>query len=258
MNFRRELWGEKFLELPNWPCPQCRVATLQFCPEASIERETKLSLDCHSHEAWDPDWITERFARYLECTGKNCGEGAIVTGIKKYQENYKTEYDGGWNLEYIPVYSPLMICPSPSIIHISEDVPDEVLRDILNASALVWLDPNSSANKLRLVTERILTALGINRIKSMKGNRRPIQLTERIDILKKKNAELGGLLDSIRFLGNWGSHEKAISIDRNDLLSAFEIMEHIIEEAFSKKKRRIEAQAKDLSKRKGRPRPKKR
>ncbi|KCZ61433.1 hypothetical protein HY36_16825 [Hyphomonas atlantica] len=156
-------------------------------------------------------------------------------------------------MEVVEIFYPEFIHPSPSLIALVEETPTDVFEEIQRASSLIWIDTSSSANKLRLAAERVLTALKVNRTKIQKSKRRPLMLNERIGLLGPQYAEIADLLHSIRFLGNHGSHESAVSVDRSDLLNAFEIMEHVISIAFSTKAKRVKAAAKDIKRRKGKP-----
>lgn len=251
--FDRKLWADRFTKLPSWPCPRCHHGRLQVIKETFDDRETLASKEAHGHEAWDPDWIEKRFSAHLTCSEENCGEGAVVIGTTRVDMEYGYDYDGNTITEVIDFYFPEIIHPSPLIIHVAEEAPEEIRDEIRRASALVWVDAASSANKLRLAAERILTALGVKRTKTIKGKRRPISLSERIDLIGKTDSKISDLLHSIRFLGNHASHESLEDVDRNDLLSAFEIIEHVIDHAFSTKTKRLMSTAKDLRKRKGKP-----
>ncbi|MEM9668642.1 MAG: DUF4145 domain-containing protein [Pseudomonadota bacterium] len=179
-------------------------------------------------------------------------------GTARTDVHYDYDHEGKTVTIAMDYFYPEFIHPSPSLISLVEETPQDVAEEVVRASALVWADTSSSANKLRLTAERVLTALKIKRSKISNGKRRPLTLNERIALLPHKYLELGELLHSIRFLGNHGSHENASSVDRNDLLNAFEIMEHVVEVAFSKKAKRVKTAAKEIKKRKGKPASKKR
>ena len=251
--FDRSLWAEHFSLLPSWPCPSCADGRLLPIEDSATNIETGWSSRGHSEDAWEPDWIEKRFSAHLKCSDTACGEGAVVVGTVRCDLEYDYDYDGQTTMEVVDVFYPEIIHPAPSLIHLGDDTPEDVKEEVCKASSLIWLDTSSSANKLRLAAERILTALKVNRTKLSKGRRRPLMLNDRIALLGPKHTEIADLLHSIRFLGNHGSHENKVSIDRNDLLNAFEIMEHVIETAFSKKAERVRAAAKDIKKRKGKP-----
>lgn len=253
--FNRSLWAESYIRTPSWPCPRCANGQLQIVEGSIINEETSWSAEGHSHEAWEPDWIVKRYSAHLTCSDTKCGERAVVVGTTRSDLDYDYDFEGRTVTTVIDVFFPEFIHPSPSLISLVEETPEDVADEVRRASALMWTDTSSSANKLRLTAERVLTALNVSRTKIRNGKRRPLMLNDRIALLPEKHAELAELLHSIRFLGNHGSHEKPLSVDRNDLLNAFEIMEHVIEVAFSTKAQRVRAAAKDIKKRKGKPAP---
>lgn len=255
--FDRSLWAEHYTSTPNWPCPRCSVGQLQPLQDSLMNEETEWSAQAHSHEAWEPDWIVNRYSLHLKCSDSQCGERAVIVGTAKCDLDYDYDYDGSTTTTVVNIFYPELIHPSPSLITMVDETPVEVSEEIQRASSLIWMDTSSSANKLRLAAERLLTSLKVKRTRISGGKRRPLMLNDRIALLEPKHAEIAELLHSIRFLGNHGSHESALSVDRNDLLNAFEIMEHIIELAFSKKAKRVRAAAQDINKRKGRPKAKK-
>jgi len=218
------------------------------------EQETKWSIDAITHDAWEPEWITKRFSAHLTCSDKSCGEGAVVLGTIRGESDFDYDSSGKTISKIDYRIFPKFIHPPPSVICIPERTSDDIKKEIKLSSALIWTDLSSSANKLRQTTERIMTELGIKKTKiGKKGDRIPISLKERIDMIKTKKPEISNLLHSIRFLGNYGSHETKINVDRNDLLSAFEIIEHVLDLCFSTKNKNALRAAKDISRRKGKP-----
>ena len=251
--FDGDLWSESYIKTPNWPCPSCANGRLQLIKESVVNEETPSSKEAHSHEAWEPDWIEKRYSAHLNCSDLTCGERAVVVGSVRCNIVYGYDYGGRTTTEVIEKFYPEFIHPSPSLIHLVDETPEKVVEEVYKASALIWTDTSSSANKLRLAAERILTALKVRKTKQVKGKRKNLTLFERIALLGPKHADIADLLHSIRFLGNHGSHERELSVDRRDLLAAFEIMEHVIDTAFSNKAKRVRAAAKAIKKRKGKP-----
>lgn len=251
--FDRKFWGERFSSLPNWPCPTCTDGHLTIVGGTLKSQETNSSKSAHSEDGWEPEWIEKRFSAHMSCSNKSCGEGAIVAGTARCELSYSYDDRGETEIDVDDVYYPVIVHPSPRVISIPEEVPQDIQEEVQRASSLIWNDVASSANKLRLVAERILTALGVPKTRIVKGERRPIILMQRIELIKPTRPEVAELLHSIRFLGNQASHEAIEVVDRRDLLSAFEIIEHALEVAFSKRRKRILKAARDIRRRKGRP-----
>lgn len=251
--FDRTLWNKEYTETPSWPCPRCSNGRLQVVANTLMNEETRWSKEGRSQKDWDHDWIINRYSQHLSCSDPKCGELCIVIGTSRIDYSYSYDYDGDPQREWISFFKPRFIHPSPSLISPVEETPKNIVDEINSASSLFWSDASSSANKLRLAAERILTALKVRKSHIVKGKRKSFTLYARIDLLKDRRPDLAKLLHSIRFLGNHGSHENELEVSRDDLLDAFEIIEHVIEEAFCTKAKRIEKAAKEIAKRKGKP-----
>lgn len=232
---------------------RCSNGRLQVVEDSLMNEETNWSIGGHSHDEWEPEWITKRYSQHLSCSDPNCGELCVVIGTSQIEVSDSHGYDGQPEREYINYFLPEFIHPSPSLISPVKETPKIIVDEINSASSLFWTDASSSANKLRLAAERILTALRVKKIYIARRKRKPLTLYARIDLLKERRPDLAKLLHSIRFLGNHGSHESELDVSRDDLLAAFEIIEHVIEEAFCTKAKRIEKAAKAIAKRKGKP-----
>lgn len=58
------------------------------------------------------------------------------------------------------------------------------------------------------------------------------------------------MLFAVKWLGNAGSHE-GTELSANDVLDAYEIMEHLLEEIYSQRSTRLQAIAKRVNRNKG-------
>ncbi|MEQ1818625.1 MAG: DUF4145 domain-containing protein [Terricaulis sp.] len=250
MGFKKELWSGSFEILPRWPCPSCSSGHLVSIEDAKFVRETVASKRLRASEEWEPEWVVERFSTGLQCSV--CAEAAVVAGTITYGYEQFYDEDGDPSLEVVALYCPEILQPSPQIIDIPNTTPGEVVGEIERASSLIWLDEGSCANRLRAATELILTDLGVPRFTTNKhGSRVQLTLAARIDKLKTKHQTAAKLLHSLRWIGNVGSHGGLSGIARKDLLSAFEIMEHLLEKLFDNKEDRLVKTAADITRRKG-------
>lgn len=249
--FNRKLWSDRFSQFPPWRCPKCADGTLRLVEGSVRSEETGTSKANHSHEAFEPDWVENRFSALLDCSNV-CGELVVISGSSgiETQEAYDEEF--GLAYEHVTVYRPALLEPSPSVLEFPKGTPEAVRREIGRASALIWLDIGSSANKLRSAAEELLTALKIARFVRKPGKKlRPIAFAQRLAKLSATHAKAASLLESIRFLGNVGTHESPDSVDRNDLLDGFEIFDHVLEDLYDPREERIVRKAKSIAKRKG-------
>jgi hypothetical protein len=76
----RKLWQLRFMKFPSWPCPSCHSGTLTLKEETFVNLETGASEKSQDHEAWEPDWIDERFVGLLVCQDAACGEIVAIGG----------------------------------------------------------------------------------------------------------------------------------------------------------------------------------
>jgi hypothetical protein len=90
--------------------------------------------------------------------------------------------------------------------------------------------------------------LGIQKkMKNKKGEIHWLALHGRLEIYKLKSPTIGEQLLAIKWLGNSGTHDLALTAD--ELLDGFELLEHNLEEILEKKAARMVALAKGLTKR---------
>lgn len=250
----RSLWKEWYEDIPDWPCPSCVSGQLIPIKDVSVLEETPTSVHGRDHPEWDFDWIDMRFSEQLRCSSRKCSELCILIGRAGVDMVYSYAPDGTHEQGYGTVYKPVYMFPGPAIIRPNTDTPEDVVNEIRRASATYWSDTSSSAHKLRIATERILTALKVDKTFIDKnGKTKTHTLYSRLLILKKTDQDIFDLLDSIRFLGNHGSHEEDVDVSRDDLLDAFQIIDVVLDEVFSTRTSRAKKAAKSISQRRGKP-----
>lgn len=72
-----------------------------------------------------------------------------------------------------------------------------------------------------------------------------LSLHNRIEEFKKKSSALADLLMAIKWLGNAGSHITAIT--SNDILDAYEMMEHLLAEIYDPPAKNLAKLAKQIN-----------
>lgn len=83
------------------------------------------------------------------------------------------------------------VWPPPVVIALPGGTPDQVRALVTSASSVLWLDPSSSANRLRTSIEHLLTAQKANRQRVTQNKKvHRYKLHERIDLFRKKNDTL--------------------------------------------------------------------
>ena len=83
MAIDKSTWFASFSrnEVPAFPCPRCRKATLKLDLKTLVSEETGAYKANKKHEAWEPEWIEERFIALLRCSVAKCGEVVAVSGL---------------------------------------------------------------------------------------------------------------------------------------------------------------------------------
>jgi hypothetical protein len=218
--------------------------------------ETESSKSNHKHEEWEPEWIDERFVCLLRCTSTRCGEIVAVSGKISVEPNYDDE-DDDWSYEGL--LEPRSMYPPPPIISLPVNVPGPVKEELELAFQFYWGDYGACATKVRTSVERLMDHFKVAKFRIAKDHKKPnaagkmvpLDLSTRID---KFVSATGALvhkdhLHALRVVGNLGTHKNTLT--RTEMLEAFEVYEHALEELVGKKSAQINRVAKKLSKQAG-------
>lgn len=82
--------------------------------------------------------------------------------------------------------------------------------------------------------------------KTEKGKYHELKLHDRLLLFQESDPKQGNRLLAVKWLGNTGSHEEQVSAE--DLLDAYEVLEHALAEILDKTSSRVDALAKKLTK----------
>jgi len=251
MGVFREHWKRSFLKFPSWLCPTCQSGTLSLSKDTLKFIETGPSREAHDHEAWEPDWITERFSGLLVCQNSSCGDTVSIGGETRHVENHDWgRQEMNWDREF----SPTFMSPAPPIFPVPERCPETVAYELGKAFSLFWHDRGSCANRLRTAAEALLTERKVPQTTlNRRGKRERISLHARIDKFKQKDAGSADYLLAIKWLGNAGSHANLDELSGDDLLNGFELFEHLIERVYVRREEHLKKMAKRINSRKGKP-----
>lgn len=235
---------------PQWPCPECGQGKLKLKDRPVPHYETRQSRVRHGDDDWYPGEIVERFACVLECDRQHCMEPVALVGDAFTEEQYYQGEDGDMESSWEPVLVPVVFNPPLRIIDIPKSCPKEIRTELFSAFMLYWCNLGSAANRIRSAIELLLTHLGIKQFTLTKARKRHrLTLHDRIQIFGAKNAELADPMLAVKWLGNEGSHPG--SLKRDDLLDAFEMVEHLLSEIFESKRKSIQKIAKAVIRAKG-------
>lgn len=239
----REQWAEQFGELPHWTCPTCGKGHLAPIKDKMQFVETGPSKAAHSHDAWDPDWILNRFAGFLKCTMPGCGEVSSISGTSpsNFVEDWEEQTQQLLNL-----YEVKSIDPAPIPIRLPEKTPDLVSESIKDAAALVWSSEQASANQIRQAVEHMMDDLSVP---AQTANGNPLSLHKRIVEFQKSDTENGDVLLATKWLGNSGSHVSGLG--REDVLDAFDMIEFVLESRYGTTKQTLLSKVAAVNAKKG-------
>lgn len=242
---------------PDWQCPTCGTGILKIRADTFRKDERRHSRD-HSQDAWDPDWIQYIYSCLLTCTNEDCGETVCSAGIGSVDSCVFEDANGEIEQNYDDFFRPKFFEPHLELIPIPEKCPKSVCEPLRESFKLFFLSPSAASNSVRISIEELLTNLKIKRYNIIKGKRRLISLHQRIGLIPAKHDALKDMFLAIKWLGNAGSHGAGagsgeITID--DVMDSYELMEHILQEIYEPKTKKLMAIAKKVNKKKGPAKP---
>ncbi|MBA6415569.1 DUF4145 domain-containing protein [Colwellia sp. 6M3] len=238
-------------EYPNLPCPYCHQESLNIDESSIISREVSNNykkiasrhfnleltkqkekavvqekligkmLGSNSvlglfgaaaviyHEVVKPNYHFCKFTAFMTCA--SCNDNITVTGLSQEQAEQDTEKKQLPSLYKIDHFS----VPVP-MFEISPTVPASIQLELLGAFNYFHIDTNSSASKLRRAIEKFCSELGM----------KPNALARQIKELETKYPTEASFLNTLRLVGNEGTHSD--NVDEDDLLLAFDIVEEVL------------------------------
>ncbi|MEC9483584.1 MAG: DUF4145 domain-containing protein [Halomonas sp.] len=231
-------------------CPSCGKGRLKVKQGSLSHSETSYSKRSHSHEAFDFDWVEYIFSCILECANSNCKEVVATTGSGGVEQYYTQDENGEHDVDYDEFFKPMFFYPHLKIFELPSKTPASVSNEINISFSLIFSDPSSSANHIRIALENLLSELKIRRFKTSNGKRKYLNLHQRIDSLPEKYEHVKDLFYAVKWLGNAGSHSHQ-ELTFDDVFDAYEIISQILEEVYDDRKKKVASLAKKINKRKG-------
>ena len=246
MSMDRKLWIPPFTNgLPALPCCACQIGFLNIVPDSLKEMETGPSEDLQSHWGWELEWMDSRFTAFYRCTNPKCRHVVAVAGKVGYKSDYEFLPDGDCEERANSHYTPLAFAEPPPVIRVCEQCPKAVSAHLDRSFGLYWMDPGSCATAIRTAVESLLDERNVPReIERKPGKLARIPLHDRIVRFQEVDPEPGKLLLAIRVIGNVGTHQDNITVD--DLLTGYEILEHVIDLLYGGRAERVAGLAREV------------
>jgi len=228
---------------PHLPCPTCAKGHLTPTVENSDSGSSKR---LRAHEAWEPDWIEGTFHGTLECTNLSCRDSIAVGGDMRVNEAPSRD----WSVRFTTEYRVRFIYPPLELVRLPSRTPETVRERVVAASLVLWAEPNSAANRLRAAVEELLTAQRIRKTQNRKRGSpvRYLPTQQRIELLKAKRPEVADALEAVKWIGNEGSHDLALS--PTEVLAGAQLLQHALELLYDKTHEELTRMAKQINKRK--------
>lgn len=229
---------------PDWPCPMCKTGVLVLEAGSLKSEAMKASMKDSAEDWWGPEQVVLSFTAWATCSNSKCGERFALSGKGGVEEDWEADTPN----RFYEVFTLRHCHPTLEIISVSENCPWPVREALLAAYKLYWVDAPSTAGRIRVAVERLLDHFGIPN-KTPKGGY--LSLDARIDAFMKGDVANGANLMALKWLGNVGAHTVDVNVE--DILSAFELLEHTLSEVIDKKSAAIAKLAQDMTKKYGKP-----
>lgn len=161
------------------------------------------------YEAVKPSYHFCKFTAFMTCA--SCNDNIAVTGLS--QEQIKKTAN---EKQLPPLYKIEQFSLPVPMFEISSTVPASIQFELLGAFNYFHIDTNLSASKLRRAIEKFCSELGM----------KPNGLARQIKELETKYPTEASFLNTLRLVGNEGTHSD--NVNEDDLLLAFDIVEEVL------------------------------
>lgn len=234
----------------DWVCPNCKKGVLRIVKDSFRSFEVRNSREAHDHEAWDPDWVNYTYSCMLQCNNDQCKENVASAGTGGVDLDVIFGKDGEPEQSWEDFFRPKFFEPPLSIIDIPHECPASVSEPLQESFRLFFCSHPAASNNVRIALEALLTELGVKRFVVNNSKRKFLNLHTRIGLLTAKHGDLKDLLFAIKWLGNAGSHaDSEVTLD--DVMDAYELIDHVLQELYAQKAKKVKALAKRVNKKKG-------
>ncbi len=248
----RELFKGPFRKegIPSWVCPTCETGAFTLKKESFLigERFSSRTVARSDYEE-SPPWTDYVYSCLFQCMNGRCKEFVSSSGTVRTNDEISYNENGGMERDIDNYFQPLFFEPALKIIAVPSDCPDTVSDQIEESFRLFFVSPSATANSIRIAVEKLLTELNVKRFEVKKNKRHYLSLHQRIGLLPDKHSELKEVMKAIKWLGNNGSHGSDLGVD--DVLDGYEFLEHVLQEIYESKAKKLNAKARKINKKKG-------
>lgn len=218
-----------YFDSRRWPtlsCPKCRAGHL--LPEAVEEYPTQESSARYDKEG-DPLEIEGVFIGRLVCANSGCGDSIAVSGEFVIDGIARESWDdSSWGSHF----RVRALVPTIPLVLVAPEVPDAIAAELRRCAQLIWTDAGAGLWALRCAVEQIMADKGIASFgpkKNPANGTRFVPLHERIEsfaaIENGKYLEPAQLLESVKWVGNEGTHSPGSADEKAAVASALEMVE---------------------------------
>lgn len=217
----------KHTTVPGYLCPVCDTPLLIKSGDLHYFRtaDTERASEDENFHATDYEY---QFMAKLSCQSPTCLQKITCLGTGIVEESYERDPEhGGWEVEYINIFTPIYFQPSLKAFNIPAGCPEEISERVQSSFNLMFASVSSALNDLRSAVELLLDNLTVPR-KTDKGAR--LNLKDRITKLPPQHQYIRDNLLALRIVGNSGSH--AGDVNRSDLFDSYEVMHSVLQRLF--------------------------
>jgi len=180
-----------------------------------------------------------KFVGFLECNNYKCKEIFSIVGILNREPDEPYEDNSGQlSQDLFNSYSPEFISPPIEIIELKKEYPKAVNNALYESFKLFFTDNEACANKIRTAVELLLDENGIE-------NKKGIRLNDRIIKFKKIDPKNGELLEAVKWIGNYGSHQDKII--RKDVLDGYELLKAVLDNLYDNESEKLRLKAERIN-----------
>lgn len=215
--FEEGLW-------PSIECPVCQSGVLAVPKKSDKPTEDDVPVKSRWEMAnyEDPMDIEGVFTMHLRCIEAGCRAVVAVSGdmFVDANQNYDTR---DYSSQYATFFRVRNFYPPVLVAEFTDDVPDEVVKQLRRVGALVWMDAPAAMTAVRSAVEALMTAQGVS---GTTQNGKFRNLDDRLDEFGRTEADLARFLRAAKWVGNQGTHTHAASdATPKDVLDMVEYVE---------------------------------